>query len=269
MLLAQLSDLHLRPPGQGAYRVVETNMLAERALRAIARFRPRLDALVISGDLAFDGASAEYQALAAMLARYIHIPVYVIPGNHDRRALMKTVLGHLPGVADDQDFIHYVVDRLPVRLVMLDTLVPGRSHGELCPLRLEFLRHALAAAPDKPTLIVMHHPPFLCGIEHMDGIMLREPEAFTEIVAANPQVQAVLCGHHHRMIVSRLGSAIVEIAPSVAHQVELALVPGTAGAFIMEPAAFLVHRWDGSTLVSHLAYVEDFEGPYPFVVEQE
>ncbi len=269
MLLAQLSDLHLRPAGKGAYRVVETNMLAERALRAIARFRPRLDALVISGDLAFDGASAEYQALAAMLARYIHIPVYVIPGNHDRRALMKTVLGHLPGVAEDEEFVHYVVEQGPLRLVMLDTLVPDRPHGELCPRRLDFLRRALAAAPDRPTVIVMHHPPFLCGIEHVDGIILREPDVFAGIVAANPQVQAVLCGHHHRMIISRIGTAIVQIAPSAAHQLELALVPGTPGGFVMEPAAFLVHRWDGGTLVSHLAYVEDFEGPYPFIPEQD
>lgn len=267
MLLAQLSDLHLRPPGKSGYRVVETNMLAERALRAIARFRPRIDALVISGDLAFDGATVEYQALAALLARYIHIPVYVIPGNHDRRVLIKTILGHLPGVAEDEEFVHYVVDRWPLRLVMLDTLVPDRSHGELCPRRLDFLREALASAPNKPTLIVMHHPPFVCGIEHMDGIILREPEAFAEIVVANPQVQAVLCGHHHRLIVSRIGSAIVEIAPSSAHQVELALVPGTAGAFVMEPAGFLLHRWDGSTFVSHLAYVEDFDGPYPFIPE--
>jgi Icc protein len=269
MLLAQLSDLHLRPPGQGAYRVVETNMLAERALRAIARFRPRLDALVISGDLAFDGAAAEYQALAAMLARYIHIPVYAIPGNHDRRALIKTVLGHLPGVAEDREFVHYVVDQGPLRLVLLDTLVPDRPHGELCPRRLDFLRRALAVAPEKPTVIVMHHPPFACGIEHVDGIILREPEVFADIVAANPQVQAILCGHHHRMIVSRIGTATALIAPSAAHQVELALVPGTPGAFVMEPAAFLVHRWDGSSLVSHLAYVEDFDGPYPFVPEPE
>jgi 3',5'-cyclic AMP phosphodiesterase CpdA len=269
MLIAQLSDLHLRPPGKAAYRVVETNMLAERALRAIVRFRPRIDALVISGDLAFDGAAAEYQALAALLARYIHIPVYVIPGNHDRRALMKTVLGHLPGVLDDQEFVHYVVDRGPLRLVMLDTLVPGRSHGELCPRRLDFLRSALAGAPERPTLVFMHHPPFLCGIEHVDGIILREPETFAAIIAGNPQVQAVLCGHHHRMIVSRIGSAVALIAPAAAHQVELALVPGTAGAFVLEPPAFLVHRWEGGTLVSHLAYVEDFEGPFPFAAEAE
>jgi 3',5'-cyclic AMP phosphodiesterase CpdA len=267
MLIGQLSDLHVRPAGRAAYRVVETNTLTERALRAIARFRPRLDALIISGDLAYDGAVAEYQVLAALLERYIHVPVYVIPGNHDRRAIMKTVLGHLPGVSDDDDFVHYVVDKPSMRLIMLDTLVDGRSHGELCGRRLDFLRGALAAAPDRPTIIVMHHPPFLCGIEHMDSIVLREPAAFAAIVGANPQVQAILCGHHHRMMVSRIGAAVVEVAPSAAHQVELALAPGASPAFVLEPPAFLVHRWDGTALVSHLAYVEDYDGPYPFVVE--
>src|SRR6266851_2348763 len=121
MLLAQLTDLHCSPHGQPAMRVCETNMLTERALRAVRAFRPGVEAMMITGDLTDNGRESEYAALAAMLKRNIDVPVYVIPGNHDRRENLKSVLGHLPGVTEDPRFVQYTVEDLPVRLVMLDT----------------------------------------------------------------------------------------------------------------------------------------------------
>ena len=181
MILLQLTDLHVRPRGKPAMRVCETNMLTERALLAVRNFRPRPDALVITGDLAHNGQVSEYRNLADMLARLIDLPTYVIPGNHDDRDNFRQVLGHLPGIAGHPDFIHYAVEDLPVRLVMLDTLIPGRTEGELCPHRLEWLDAALALQPDKPTIIAMHHPPFRCGIRHMDQLMLRDPAGVADL----------------------------------------------------------------------------------------
>ncbi len=162
--------------------------------------------------------------------------------------------------------MQYAVEDYPVRLIMLDTVVFGSAHGELRDSQLAWLDLTLAAAPDKPTMIGMHHPPFGCGIAHMDKIALREPEAFAAIVARHSQVKRIVCGHHHRPIFAQLGQAIVSIAPSVAHQVELAFDPADKGAFTFEPPAFHLHRWtheDG--IVTHMAYVENFPGPYPFV----
>ena len=121
--------------------------------------------------------------------------------------------------------MQYTVDEYPVRLVMLDTLVPGAGHGEMRPEQLEFLDRALAAASDKPTIIGMHHPPFACGIAHMDRINLRNIPEFAAIIARHRQVERIICGHHHRPIVARLAHAIASIAPSVAHQVEMTLEP--------------------------------------------
>jgi 3',5'-cyclic-AMP phosphodiesterase len=150
-------------------------------------------------------------------------------------------------------------------LVMLDTLVADAAHGELGAEQLDFLDRTLAAAPDKPTIVAMHHPPFVCGIAHMDRINLRTTPEFTAVIARHRQVERIICGHHHRPVVARVAHAIASIAPSVAHQVELALDPHDPGAFIFEPPAFHLHRWtptDG--IVTHTAYVEDFPGPYPF-----
>jgi 3',5'-cyclic AMP phosphodiesterase CpdA len=149
---------------------------------------------------------------------------------------------------------------------MLDSIVPGASHGELCAARLAFLDRALAAAPKKPTLVVLHHPPITCGIAMMDEINLQTADAFAAVIAKHPQVERVLCGHHHRPIVVRFAGTVVQVAPSTAHQVTLDLKPGAPGSLILEPPAYLLHRWTPENgLVSHQAYVGTFPGPYPFV----
>lgn len=268
MLIAHLTDLHVRPRGLAAMRAVDTNMLSERALRAVRDLRPRADVLVISGDLTNNGTPAEYQCLSEMLARTIDIPVYVIPGNHDDRVMLRQHLAHLPGVTDDPAFIQYTVDHLPVRLVMLDTWIKDSAAGELCDQRLAWLDATLAAAPDKPTIVVMHHPSFPCGIRHMDKIILRNPAAFTAVIAGHPQVARVLCGHHHRQITAHVAHAIGIIGPGVAHIVELELFNDAGALWNLEPAAFLVHAWvEGAGIVTHTAMVENYPGPFPFMAD--
>src|SRR6516164_4143570 len=106
MLICQLTDLHVRPVGQPAGRVSETNMFTERAFRAVARLTP----------------DAEYSNLNHLLRRLESFPVFVIPGNHDRRGNLREALKHLTGVVSDPHYVQYTVDDFPVRLVMLDTL---------------------------------------------------------------------------------------------------------------------------------------------------
>jgi Icc protein len=268
MILLHVTDLHVRPRGQAAMRTSETNMLTERALRAVRDFRPRADALVISGDLTNNGLVAEYQNLAEMLRRLIDIPVYVIPGNHDQRGNLRTELAHLPGVTADKTFVQYAVEDLPVRLVMLDTLIEGSPDGELCPERLAWLDTTLAAQPDKPTIVVMHHPSFICGIEHMDAIILREPAAFTAVIARHKQVELILTGHHHRQITTRVAQATAIIGPGVAHIVELDLFTKNLAMWNLEPACFLVHcTVPGQGIVTHTGFVERHPGPFPFIAD--
>lgn len=270
MLIAQLTDLHVRPVGEPANRVVETNAFTERALRAVASFRPRPDVVVITGDLTECGLDAEYANLADLLRQYLPMPVFVIPGNHDRREALRRGLAHLPGVTSDPQFVQYAVEGHAVRLVMLDTLVPGAGHGELSSDQLRFLEQTLAAAPNKPTIVAMHHPPFACGIGHMDRINLRNAEAFAGVIARHRQVDRIICGHVHRPVIARVAHAIASIAPSVAHQVELTFDPHDNGAFIFEPPGYQLHHWTAAVgIVSHTVVVEQFPGPFPFVNDAE
>jgi 3',5'-cyclic AMP phosphodiesterase CpdA len=270
MLICQLTDLHCRPPGLASNRVSETNMLTERAFQTVAGFSPKPDVVLITGDLTECGLPAEYAMLAGLIRQYFNVPVYVVPGNHDRRGNFRAALGHLPGVTHDPEFVQYAVEDHPVRLVMLDTVVPGAGHGALSPAQLDWLDRTLAEAPEKPTMIGMHHPPFACGIAHMDRIALQDPAAFGSVIARHPQVERIVCGHHHRPIVARVAQAIASIAPSVAHQVELSLAPEAPATFVFEPPAFQLHTWSaGAGFVSHTAYVERYPGPFPFLTDPD
>jgi 3',5'-cyclic AMP phosphodiesterase CpdA len=270
VLICQLTDLHVRPAGLASNRVSETNMFTARAFQAVAAFRPRPDVVLITGDLTECGLEAEYANLTALLARYLDLPVYVVPGNHDRRGNFRASLAHLPGVTAHPDYVQYAIDSHAVRLVMLDTVVPGAGHGELRSEQLEWLDQMLAAVPDKPTLIGMHHPPFNCGIAHMDKIALRNIANFVAVIARHKQVERIVCGHHHRPIVTRVAHAIASIAPSVAHQVEMTLDPNAPAAFVFEPPAFQIHSWSVTEgFVSHTAFVEAFPGPFPFITDPD
>ena len=265
MLICQVTDLHVCAPGRLAFGSVDTNAMTERALSAIASLHPAPEAVLVTGDLANGGGEAEYLVFLSLIRRHLSIPVYVIPGNHDRREPLRHALSGLPGLTAAPGFLHYVVEDLPVRLVMLDTQVPDQNYGELCAERLEFLERALASAPQHPTIIAMHHPPLVCGIGFMDRDNLRNTADFAAVVARHRQVQLIVCGHVHRAVMGTVAGIPVLIAPSPCHQVALSLAPGAAGAFVLEPPAFVLHRWtavDG--LASHVAHVGPSPGPFPF-----
>jgi 3',5'-cyclic AMP phosphodiesterase CpdA len=270
MLIAQITDLHIRPLGKPAYRVSETNTLSERALDAVAALKQRPDLVVITGDLTDCGLPEEYAVLRGLLAR-LDLPVLVVPGNHDRRETLIEGLALDARQVLDHGFVQFVADLDGVRAIGLDTLLPGHSAGALCGRRLAFLERALAEAEGRPTLIFMHHPPFDCGIRHMDAIRLLDgADAFAALIARHPNVERIVCGHHHRPIVTRFAGTLAQIAPAVTHQVTLDLSEESPSTFHMEPPAYLLHRWSmPGGLVTHQAYVERFPGPFPFVLDAD
>ncbi len=264
MLIAHLTDLHICPPGRSALGVVDSIGLTQRALDAVTALPVRPDVVVISGDLTDAGQPAEYAQLRGMLAA-LGLPVLLVPGNHDVREPMLAGLDLDPRTVTDGGFVQFLADLGGMRLVGLDTLLPGSSAGALCERRLAFLEDALAGAEGRPVLLFMHHPPFSCGLGYMDDIMLGEgAERLAAIVARHPNIERVLCGHHHRPVQVRYAGTLGQVAPGVAHQVALDLRPGTRAQFLMEPPAFLLHVREGDALVSHTAYVGSYPGPYPF-----
>ena len=263
MIIAQISDMHVTAEDGLAYRSVDTGAHLERAVRHLLALSPRPEAVLATGDLVDAASPDEYARLRALLAP-LPMPVYLVPGNHDdRRALAAAFADHryLPR----EGFMHYVIDQYPVRLVVLDTLVPGEGGGLMCEARLQWLDARLREAAARPTMVVMHHPPFKTGISFMDGYGLANADAMAAVIQRHPQVERIVCGHLHRPIQRRWAGTVVQTAPSTAHQVDLNLHPGTPSGYIMEPPACLLHVWSEALgLVTHTSYIGDYGGPQPF-----
>jgi len=263
MLIAQITDPHIKAPGELAYRRVDTGAMLGRCIAELRRLDPQPDLIVLTGDLVDRGRPAEYAWLKTLLAP-LRQPLLVVPGNHDERAALRAAFaadGYLP----DSGFLHYAIDdRYPLRIVGLDTLVPGENRGELCAQRLAWLEATLAREPGRPTLLLMHHPPFLTGIGHMDAIGLAGRHAFEKIVARHAQIELILCGHLHRHIQTTIGGRRVLTCPSSAHQVALDLRDAAPSRFFMEPPGYMLHCWNDGRMVSHAAVIGDYDGPFPF-----
>jgi len=263
MLIAQISDPHIKAPGKLAYRKVDTATMLRRCVDHLVSLDPQPDLVVLTGDTVDLGRAQEYAQLRSLLAP-LKPPLVVIPGNHDDRAELRAAFSdhaYLPA----QGFLQFAIDgAYPVRIVGLDTLVPWEGRGELCAQRLDWLARTLAEQPGRPTVILMHHPPFLTGIEHMDEIGLRGSDEFAQIVSRHPQVQLILCGHLHRNIQARVGGRAAMTCPSPAHQVTLDLRPGAPSTFSMEPPGYLLHQWTGAGFVTHQVHIGNFPGPFRF-----
>ncbi|TXL77652.1 phosphodiesterase [Vineibacter terrae] len=265
MLIAHISDTHIKPQGQLANNGrVDTAAHLARAVAHLNALKPRPDLVLVTGDLVDAGSPAEYAHLKALLAP-LAMPAYLIPGNHDARDPLRTVFAehrYLPA----EGFLQYTVEGHELRLVALDTLVPGEGHGELCTARLDWLDARLAES-SQPTILFMHHPPFDSGIAVMDNDYgLRDgADRLARIVRRHPNIERVLCGHLHRPIQVRWAGTIAATVPSTAHQLTLDLDPAAPLTFGFEPPAASLYQWrPGTGLVSHLSYIGDYGGPYPF-----
>jgi 3',5'-cyclic AMP phosphodiesterase CpdA len=263
MLIAQISDTHLKRQGELLYGRIDTAGYLERAVAHINALDPQPDIVIATGDLVDGGKAEEYANLKRVLA-VIASPIYLIPGNHDARDALRAAFpehSYLPA----SGFLHYTVEGLPVRLIALDTLVPGKPYGALCAKRLGWLESRLAES-DRPTLLFMHHPPFDCGIDAFNHMQLNEGgERLAELVRRHGNVERIVCGHVHRPIQVRWAGTMASIAPSTAHQVTLDLRPGAPLSMIMDPPGLALHQWrHGVGLITHVSYVGTGEGPRPF-----
>lgn len=255
MLLCQITDPHIVPAGTLAYGRIDTVGMLEDCVRKIMAL-PRLpDAVVATGDLTDHGTADEYGMLAELLAP-LSMPLYLAVGNHDDRSALRSAFPQHRYLGE-AGFVQYVVDDLDVRLVVLDTLVPGTPGGELCAQRLQWLDHALGQS-SRPTIIAQHHPPFATGLTVMDKMGLADPSGEAAVVERHPQVQCVISGHLHRAIQTRFAGTVASVCPSTAHQLALDLVPGADLRFTFEPSAYQLHFWNGSQVVTHTGWVEDF-----------
>lgn len=270
MLIAQLTDLHIRPKGRLAYGLVDTASYLAEAVAVLAGGRFPLDAIIVTGDLTDFGTPEEYAHFLDLIAP-LAVPVLPLPGNHDNRAAMAAALAHLAPFPQGEDgHLSYRADIGGMRLLMLDATVPGHPHGQILPSHIAWLESTLADAPGRPALLALHHPPFLTGIGHMDVQNCHGASELEACLARWPNVLAVVCGHVHRAIHTTFAGRAASIAPSPAHAVSLDFADDAPPRFHLEPPGFHLHRWQPAEggphgrLVTHFVPIGAFSGPHPF-----
>ena len=248
-LLAQLSDPHIGATwaGEGS---VDGLTAAVESVRAL---RPRPDAVLVTGDLADHASDEEYEQLRELLTP-LDAPFYVLPGNHDdRRALSRHF--DLPG--GDGEPVQYSVDLGQLRLIALDTTIPGADAGALGSEPLDWLDNELTVAPEQLTLVAMHHPPFLTGNPVWDGMGLAPSDrhALSAVIERHPQARRLVGGHFHRAITAELAGRTALTAPSTYVQFRLDFTPDEI-ELAADPAGFVVHAVVDGELVSHFQLVQ-------------
>jgi 3',5'-cyclic AMP phosphodiesterase CpdA len=257
MLIAHISDFHVFADRPETKMVrLDAEAAARKVVDDIARFQPRLDAVMFTGDLV-DGGSARDYALLTDILSPIEVPVVMVPGNHDRRTALRTAFsGRLP--FEDGRFLNYETHLGALRVLALDTLIEGHTEGALEPESLDWLGERLARQHAGPTLIAMHHPPFPSGMEALDRMALVGGRAeMAEMVRSFKGPLAILAGHIHRPYKALWNGAYCAVGGSPAFQIDLDLAPSEREPGVVEePYAYYVYRLDAEGgLAAHRRFV--------------
>lgn len=257
VLIAQITDTHVGFEPEAGEN--EFNFVRFRNVLGHLMSQPVLpDMLILSGDLT-DGGQADCYRRIRELVEECPFPVHVIPGNHDSREEMLIAWPECP-TADG--FAQYAIecgegdDRL--RVICIDSFEPGRHGGSFCQTRADWLSRELDAHPDTATLLFMHHPPVVAGIEWMDPKPSEEWfTRFHDTVRGHKQIVAIQAGHLHRPLHSVVEGIPLSVTPAVAPAVSLDLRPLDAEVadsrpiVAAEPPFYSLHLWRAGTLVSH------------------
>lgn len=260
LLIAQITDIHIGfEPDAGEEEFNYRRFLAVRDHLLAQEVQP--DLLILSGDLADGGLAECYERLVRAI-EVCPFPVYPMAGNHDTREMLVEAF---PGFTDADGYVQFAIDLDGLRILCLDTLEEGRHGGAFCEQREAWLERELAKDTATPTLIFLHHPPVVTGIDWMDPRMSESWfERFHACIARHDQVVGIQCGHLHRPISSAVAGVPLTVTPAVAPAVSLDLRPldteiaDERGIVAAEPPSYSLHRWHAGTLVTHFQVVGDF-----------
>ena len=263
LLIAQLTDSHVVIPGTDEELFVDNNERLASAVRQVNKESPHMSAVLATGDLTNWGHQAEYETLAALL-RPITVPILPIPGNHDDRDLMRAAFPDIPWVDASHASWSMVIEgagTASVRIIGLDSSIPDEPGAEFDAEREEWLRATLRDQVDAPTILAVHHPPFITGIGWMDRSGFSGLGRLEAVLTEYP-VDRIACGHLHRPITSSIAGIPAQVGLSTVQHIDLDLSPDAGISLIHEPVGYQVLRISDSGIVVHTRYTESDESPF-------
>lgn len=219
-VLVHISDTHLLGGGRSLYGKVPVEERLAAALRRLEAGPVRPDALVFTGDLADLGEADAYRRLRAAVepvAERMGAEIIWVMGNHDERAPYSSLLFDEPETDATQDRVH---DIRGLRVISLDTTVPGYHHGELTAAQLDWLAGVLAEPAPHGTIVAVHHPPVPTPLEVMAVLELHDQPALADVLRGT-DVRLILGGHLHYSTHSTFAGIPVSVAAATCYTLDL------------------------------------------------
>ncbi|MFL2001854.1 phosphodiesterase [Microbacterium sp. A1-JK] len=265
-VIVHLSDTHLLAGDRrlGGRYDVAANLA--RTMRAVEDLGIRPDALVFTGDLTDLGEPEAYAALRAEVepvAERLGAPVVWVAGNHDERPAMRQ---HLLDTEATQEPITGVWDLDGLRLVALDSTVPGWHHGEIDAAQRDWLAGVLADPSPLGTLLALHHPPLPSHIPFFDILELRDQHALAEVVAGT-DVRGILAGHLHYSTSGTFAGVPVSVAAATCYTMDLARPAVEVNGMDAGQSFHLVHVYDDTITHAVVPVVDDAQTGEYFTAE--
>lgn len=255
--LLHLSDTHLRAGEDPLYGSIDSSERLGHALEQIAASGATPDAIVFTGDLADYGQPEAYAALRSLVdpwAERLGAPVIWVMGNHDDRAAFRAELLSTV-VADESAPVDAVYDIDGLRVITLDTSVPGHHHGEVTDAQLEWLAVELAMPATHGTILAMHHPPVPSVLDLAVTVELRDQSRLAAVLRGS-DVRAILAGHLHYSTSATFAGIPVSVASATCYTQDLGVEVGGTRPQDAAQAYNLVHVFD-ETIVHSVVSVGD------------
>lgn len=242
-VVAHLSDPHLLAGGARQYDVIDPEAGLRLALERLGRMTPRPDVLVFTGDLADKAEPAAYARLREMVepvAADLGAQVVWVMGNHDERAPFAQTLFD----SDDDGCQDRAYDVDGLRVLALDTSVPGYHHGDLTDDQLGWLQEQLATPGRHGTLLAMHHPPIpVPMLRAAEIIELLDQDRLAEAIAGT-DVRGIIGGHFHYTSWSTFAGVPVSVASASCYTSDPAPLDRFVSGVDGHQALTMLHLYD-------------------------
>lgn len=265
-VIVHLSDTHLLAGGARLGERYDVTAGLSRTLRAVEALGIRPDALVFTGDLTDLGEPDAYDALRAAVepvAERLGAPLVWVAGNHDERPAMRR---HLLGLAPSEEPVTGVWNLGGLRLIALDSSVPGWHHGEIDPEQREWLADLLRSPAPLGTLLALHHPPLPTHVPFFDILELRDQSGLAEIIAGT-DVRGILAGHLHYSTSGTFAGVPVTVAAATCYTMDLARPAVEVNGMDAGQSFHLVHVWDDTITSAVVPVVESADTASTFTAE--
>lgn len=274
--ILHLSDTHFVNGRRPLYGAIDCDAQLATLIDRLRGSEIRPDAIVLTGDLADHGAEDAYLRLRAALdpvAAEYDCPIVWVMGNHDdrqtfRRVLQDDVRGDGPDEngADENGPVDHVTVVDGLRIIALDSTVPGVHHGEITPDQLEWLAAELAEPAPNGTLLALHHPPVPTHLGLLQAVELRDAHVL-ESVLAGSDVRGILAGHFHYPVASTLAGIPVSVVAATCYTQDLLVGSGNARAQNGGQGFALVDVYPDRVVHAHMPLTE-FDTVYAVTAEQ-